>query len=137
MIEKIKKYELTTKGKIIFGVGLLLIIGLIIFLVIPKGKEIDRISLEMGYPNEGIIVDDPILGISTNLKVGKKIKLLNTVYPENHKKEKIEYISENPEIAYIEEEMVIGKSEGTTKIYAQTNNGKVKSNKIEITIEGE
>lgn len=131
-----KQYELTTKGKIIIAIAALLIIGLIIFLIIPKGDDITRISIEMVSPNEGIVIDDPVLGMSTELKVGKKIKLSSTIYPENHKNIETEYIVENPDIAYVnEEDMIVGKKAGKTKLYMTTKSGKtVKSNEIEITI---
>ena len=132
------KYELTTKGKIILSIAVAVLIGIIFYIVIPKGAKVERISLEMVSPNEGIVIDDPILGMSTELKVGKKIKLLNTIYPEKSNKTPVEYISENPEIAYVnEDDMIVGKSSGTTKIYMQTKDKKVKSNIIEITIKGE
>lgn len=131
-----KKVELTTQGKIILSVVALLIIAIIIYFIIPKGKNVTGISIEMVSPNEGIVVYDPIYGMSTELKVGKKVKLSSTIYPEKHKNVSTEYIVENPEIAYVNDEgMLIGKSSGTTKVYMETKNGKkIKSNTIEITV---
>lgn len=136
MEENKKQYELTTKGKIILVLAALLVIGIIVFIFIPKGKDIEAISIEMVSPSDGIVVDDPILGMSTKLEIGKKIKLDSTVYPEKHKKVETEYVSENPEIAYVnEEDMIVGKSIGKTKIYMITKSGKtIKSNIIEVTI---
>ena len=131
-----KKFLMQKKVWIFLSILIVLIIGLIIFLVIPKGEDITRISIEMVSPNEGIVIDDPVLGMSTELKVGKKIKLSSTIYPENHKNIETEYVVENPDIAYInEEDMIVGKSVGKTKLYMTTKSGKtVKSNEIEITI---
>ena len=129
-----KKIELTKKGKIILSILGVLIVGIITFLVIPK-NNIEGISIEMAMPNEGFVVDDPIFGMTVELKVGKKIKLLETIHPEKAKNKKTEYVSENPEIAYIDEEgNLVGKSAGATRIYSQTPNGKIKSNIIEIGI---
>ena len=131
-----KKFLMQKKVWIFLSILIVLIIGLIIFLVIPKGEDITRISIEMVSPNEGIVIDDPVLGMSTELKVGKKIKLSSTIYPENHKNIETEYVVENPDIAYVnEEDMIVGKSAGKTKLYMTTKSGKtVKSNEIEITI---
>ena len=131
-----KKFLMQKKVWIFLSILIVLIIGLIIFLVIPKGEDITRISIEMVSPNEGIVIDDPVLGMSTELKVGKKIKLSSTIYPENHKNIETEYVVENPDIAYVnEEDMIVGKSVGKTKLYMTTKSGKtVKSNEIEITI---
>lgn len=129
-----KQIELTKKGKIILGIIGVLIIGLIIYLVIPKNK-VEGLSIEMAIPNEGKIVDNPILGTTLELQVGKTIKLLDTIYPKDIKNAKVEYISENENVAYVDENnMIVGKSVGTTKIYLQTTNGKIKSNSIKITI---
>ena len=104
--------------------------------MIPKGEGITRISIEMVSPNEGIVIDDPVLGMSTKLKIDKKIKLSSTIYPKNHKNIETEYVVENPDIAYVnEEDMIVGKSAGKTKLYMTTKSGKtIKSNEIEITI---
>lgn len=128
-----RKLELTPKGKIILGIIGVLIIWLILFIIF--GNPIKSMTIEMAMPNDGKMVDDPILGMTLELEVGKKIPLLETIYPEKAKNKKREYVSENEEIAYVDENNnIIGKSEGTTKIYLQTKNGKVKSNIIEITI---
>lgn len=128
-----KNIELTKKGKIILSILGAIILGIIIFIIVPKNK-IEGISIEMAMPNEGKIVDDPILGTTLELRVGKKIKILETKYPRNTK-DKTEIITENESVAYIDENNnIVGKSSGTTKIYSQTTNGKTKSNIIEITI---
>lgn len=128
-----RKLELTKKGKIILSVVGVLIIGIIIFIIVPKNK-IEGISIEMAMPNVGKVVDDPILGTTLELKVNGKIKLLETIHPSKAKG-KTEFVSENKEIAYIDENNnIVGKNIGTTKIYSQTKNGKIKSNIIEITI---
>ena len=98
-----KNLELTKKGKIILGVLSVIIIGVVIFLVIPK-NNIKGISIEIAIPNEGRIVDDPILGTTLELEINKKIKLLETIHPKKANKTKTEYVSENPEIAYVNEE---------------------------------
>ncbi len=125
------------KNKIILAVGIVVVLIIVIVLIIfLRGKEVTSLSIEMGYPNEGIIIDDPVLGMSNELKVGKKIKLLETIYPEKHKKVKTEYVVENENVAYVNDEgMLVGKSEGTTKVYLKTSEGKeIKSNEIEITV---
>jgi len=128
-----KNLELTKKGKIILSVLGVLIIGLIIYLVIPK-NNLTSLSIEMEMPNEGKLVDDPILGTTLELRINERIKLLETIYPEKSKS-KTEYVSEHSEVAYVDEEgYIVGKSVGTTKIYLQTTNGKIRSNTIKITI---
>lgn len=136
MEESNKKIELTKKGKIILGVVIIALIALVACIIFLRGKDVTRLSIEMVSPNEGVIIDDPILGMSTELKVGKKIKLASTIYPKNHKKVKTEYIVENENIAYInDEDMLVGRSAGKTKVYLKTTKGKeIKSNIIEITI---
>jgi len=130
-----KKLELTKKGKIILAIVAVAIITTIACLIIFKGEKVSRISIEMVSPNEGVVIDDPILGMSTQLKIGKRIKLDSTIHPENHKKVKAEYVVEDENIAYVNDEnMIVGKAVGKTTVYMQTTDGKVISNKIEINI---
>ena len=120
------------KKKIIIAAGIAVVLIIILLLVIFLGKkDVTRLSIEMGSPNEGVIIDDPVLGMSNELKVGKKIKLISTIYPENHKNVTTEYV-----VAYVNDDnMIVAKSAGTTSVYLRTTMGKeIKSNKIEITV---
>ncbi len=135
MNESKKRYELTKKGKIILCIIAVLIIGVIIYLVVPKGKEVERISLDMVDKNQGSIIYDPVNGNKVRLEIAKKIQLSTTIYPENHKNTEIEYIVEDENIAYINgNDMLVGKKVGNTRVYAKTKDGKITSNYIDVEI---
>ena len=135
MNESKKRYELTKKGKIILCIIAVLIIGVIIYLVVSKGKEVERISLDMVDKNQGSIIYDPVNGNKVRLEIAKKIQLSTTIYPENHKNTEIEYIVEDENIAYINgNDMLVGKKVGNTRVYAKTKDGKITSNYIDVEI---
>ena len=135
MNESKKRYELTKKGKIILCIIAVLIIGVIIYLVVSKGKEVERISLDMVDKNQGSIIYDPVNGNKVRLENAKKIQLSTTIYPENHKNTEIEYIVEDENIAYINgNDMLVGKKVGNTRVYAKTKDGKITSNYIDVEI---
>ena len=136
MEEQKKHYELTLKGKIILVSVLVLLIIIIIYLVVPKGKEIESISLDMVDKNQGSIIYDPVNGNKVRLEIAKKIQLSTTIYPENHKKTEIEYVVEDENIAYVNSKnMLVGKKVGNTRVYAKTKNEKeIISNYIDVEI---
>lgn len=136
MEEQKKHYELTLKGKIILVSVLVLLIIIIIYLVVPKGKEIESISLDMVDKNQGSIIYDPVNGNKVRLEIAKKIQLSTTIYPENHKKAEIEYVVEDEDIAYVNSKnMLVGKKVGNTRVYAKTKNGKeIISNYIDVEV---
>ena len=136
MEEQKKHYELTLKGKIILVSVLVLLIIIIIYLVVPKGKEIESISLDMVDKNQGSIIYDPVNGNKVRLEIAKKIQLSTTIYPENHKKTEIEYVVEDENIAYVNSKnMLVGKKVGSTRVYAKAKNEKeIISNYINVEI---
>lgn len=136
MEEQKTYYELTLKGKIILASIAVLLIIIIIYLVVPKGKEIESISLDMIDKNQGSIIYDPVNGNKVRLEIAKKIQLSTTIYPENHKKAEIEYVVEDEDIAYVNSKnMLVGKKVGNTRVYARTKNGKeIISNYINVEI---
>lgn len=136
MEEQKTHYELTLKGKIILASIAVLLIIIIIYLVVPKGKEIESISLDMVDKNQGSIIYDPVNGNKVRLEIAKKIQLSTTIYPENHKKAEIEYVVEDENIAYVNSKnMLVGKKVGNTRVYAKTKNEKeIISNYIDVEI---
>ncbi len=136
MEEQKTHYELTLKGKIILVSAALLLIIIIIYLIVPKGKDIESISLDIVDKNQGSIIYDPVNGNKVRLEIAKKIQLSTTIYPENHKKQEIEYIVEDENIAYINSKnMLVGKKAGNTRVYARVKDDKnIKSNYIDVEI---
>lgn len=130
-----KKYELSLKGKILLGIILALILGVIIYFVIPKGENVDNLSLDIVEKNQGSIIYDPVNGNVLKLEIAKKAQLSVTISPNDYENAEIEYVVENDEVAYINRNnMIVGKKVGKTRVYAQTSNGKVKSNYIDVEI---
>lgn len=67
------------------------------------------------------------------IKEGDKITLSATVYPENATDKTLQWSVENPEIATIEDGIVVANSTGKTKVFCVSNSGI--ASETEITIE--
>ena len=67
-------------------------------------------------------------------KEGDKFSISASVFPSNATDKTLEWSTENPEIASIEDGIVIAKSVGTTKVFCSSKDGVV--SETEITVEG-
>ncbi len=65
---------------------------------------------------------------------GKRTNLSASIYPLNATNKEIEWSTANPEIATIEENAIVAKSAGTTKVFCTSKDGVV--SETEITVEG-
>ncbi len=67
-------------------------------------------------------------------KEGDKFSISASVFPSNATDKTLEWKTENPEIASVEDGIVIAKSAGTTKVFCSSKDGVV--SETEITVEG-
>ena len=143
MNENKKSFELTKKGKIILGVALVLIIGIIIFFVVASNNKNEDAKLLADSKLAITVTPQKSSGSSMTLspgnettagiKVGGKADL--TYAFDKDIDQNVEWIISDTSIAKEENGVLVGLKAGSIEIYAvATNNKEIKSNTVNLNI---
>ena len=133
-----KKIELTTKGKIIIGIALELVVGIIIFFVVTNNNKIsDDTSLAITVTPQkeagASLVLSPGNETTAGIKVGGKADL--TYAFDSDIDADVKWVISDTSKAKIENGILTALESGNIEIYAvASNNKKVKSNTVNLKI---
>ena len=124
-MKKIKE----NKKKILFIIGIILIVGLIAFLLFKYFYKENNIYIELPSTDVSYTFG-PGGSTSTTFDVNKTVKL---VIETNVSKNKVKCYSSNDEIVKVNDDnSLLGLKKGLAKVYCKV--GKTKSNTIEVKV---